>query len=283
MKYYLQAIANDDATVQPVRHTTVDQDDMEVVKYYLQAIANDDGQGNNEILASLNELAERGDAEVQFILGGMYENGAGVRQDKGEAIRWYQKAAEQGHIEALKNLNELAGRGDAEVQFILGGMYENGIGVRQDKGEAIRWYQKAAEQGHIEALKNLNELAGRGDAEVQFILGGMYENGIGVRQDKDEAVKWYQKAVEQGHVDAQYKLGDMYRSGRGVRQDKGEAVKWYGKAAEKGHDEALKALSRLAKEGHDEALKALSWLAEAGHDEALEKLSWLGQTKLHEG
>ena len=64
-------------------------------------------------------------------------------------------------------------------------MYDNGQGVTQNDGKAVKWYQKAADQG----------LAGG-----QFLLGTMYANGQGVTQDDGEAVKWYQKAVDQGHV-----------------------------------------------------------------------------------
>jgi TPR repeat protein len=34
-------------------------------------------------------------------------------------------------------------------------MYETGLGVKADKYEAIRWYFKAAEQGHKEAKARL--------------------------------------------------------------------------------------------------------------------------------
>ncbi|WP_305801890.1 tetratricopeptide repeat protein, partial [Thiolapillus sp.] len=77
----------------------------------------------------------------------------------------------------------------------LGLMYANGRGVRQDFKEAVKWYQKAAEQGLPKAQVN---------------LGLMYGEGQGVRQDFKEAVKWYRKAAEQGLTEAQIILGGMY-------------------------------------------------------------------------
>ena len=62
----------------------------------------------------------------------------------------------------------------------------------------------------------------------------MYENGIGVKKDNDEAVKWYREAAEQGHADAQYNLGYMYEKGLGVKKDKAEAEKWFRKARGQG-------------------------------------------------
>ena len=47
-------------------------------------------------------------------------------------------------------------------------LYDNGQGVPQDYAEAVRWYRKAAEQGHSDA---------------QFSLGSAYAEGKGVPQD----------------------------------------------------------------------------------------------------
>ena len=52
----------------------------------------------------------------------------------------------------------------------------------------MKWYTKAAEQGH---------------ASAQYNLGVMYDTGKGALQDYKEAVKWYTKAAEQGHANAQ--------------------------------------------------------------------------------
>ncbi len=70
-------------------------------------------------------LAEQGDAEAQYNLGGMYAEGRGVAQDYGEATKWFRKAAEQGH---------------AEAQYNLGGMYFRGRGVPRDFVLAHMWF-----------------------------------------------------------------------------------------------------------------------------------------------
>ena len=104
-------------------------------------------------------------------------------------------------------------------------MYEGGEGVTQDYKEAVKWYRKAAEQGH---------------ANVQLYLGTMYENGEGVDQDFKEAVKWYRKAAEQGHAEAQLYLGTMYEDGNGVTKDYVQAHKWFNTAAANGDKEGAK-------------------------------------------
>lgn len=96
--------------------------------------------------------------------------------------------------------------------------------------DAVRWYRKAAEQGH---------------AQAQNELSYCYDEGHGVKEDSVEAVKWYQKAVSQNNVDAYYNLVLNYLHGTGVTMDLKEAKKWFQKAADQGDEDAKKALARL--------------------------------------
>ena len=66
--------------------------------------------GSGDFAAALHAvrpLAEQGDADAQYFLGKLYENGRGVRQNYAEAAKWYRKAAEQSHAEAKKRLTKL--------------------------------------------------------------------------------------------------------------------------------------------------------------------------------
>ena len=75
--------------------------------------------------------------------------------------------------------------------FERGQMYYYGDGVEANTEEALKWYHKAAEKGHLNA---------------QFLLGRIYHNGddgLGVDKDEKEALKWYRKAAEQEHSIAQ--------------------------------------------------------------------------------
>jgi TPR repeat protein len=71
-------------------------------------------------------------------------------------------------------------------------MLDEGDGVEEDKAEALRYFQLAAEQG---------------DADAQFNLGLMYELGEGVAQNQAEAARLYRLASDQGHCDSQVNLG----------------------------------------------------------------------------
>ena len=155
------------------------------------------------------------DAEVQFEKGDDYYWGRGVAQSYIEAVKWYRKAADQGH---------------AGAQYSLGVCYHNGEGVAQSYAEAVKWYRKAADQGF---------------APAQYNLGVCYHNGEGVAQSYIEAVKWYRKAADQDHAEAQFWLGDCYEKGQGIARSYIEALAWYQKSANQGYEEAQRALARL--------------------------------------
>src|SRR5664279_4099972 len=122
---------------------------------------------------------------------------------------WYLLGQESGLVKAIREA-QLA---DPVSEYVLGVSYQLGTDdVARDYGEALRWFRKAAEQGH---------------AGAQSRLGDMYSIGRGVRQDYAEALRWYRKAAEQGDVGAEIWLGFMYLKGRGTRQDYDEAARWY--------------------------------------------------------
>jgi TPR repeat protein len=50
---------------------------------------------------------------------------------------------------------KLANLGSATAQYALGVMYANGQGAPQDDKQAVKWYQKATEQGYAAAQYNL--------------------------------------------------------------------------------------------------------------------------------
>jgi TPR repeat protein len=129
-------------------------------------------QPPNDLEKSTGREAGQGDAQAQFNLGLMYDNGRGVTKDYTEAVKWYRKAAAQGN---------------ADAQFNLGTMYSNGEGVPQDYAEAVKWYLKAAIQGNPDA---------------QFNLGLMYVKERGVPADYAQAYAWLDVAAAQGEKNA---------------------------------------------------------------------------------
>jgi len=80
-------------------------------------------------------------------------------------------------------------------------------------------------------LLALKELAKRGDATAQFVIGWIYYFGEGVSQDYTKAFQWFSKAAKRNHSIAQTFLGSMYKKGRGVDIDCVQADFWFNVAA----------------------------------------------------
>ena len=83
-------------------------------------------------------------------------------------------------------------------------MYHDGIGVKPNYYDAMKWFRRAADYG---------------SARAQHSLGLMYSNGEGVPQNYQEAMYWYHKAAVQGHIRSINNLGVMYLNGNGVPQN----------------------------------------------------------------
>jgi TPR repeat protein len=82
--------------------------------------------------------------------------------------------------------------------------------------------------------QHLIKAAERGDAEAQFNLGIMYENGLldsryVAEGSRPEAERWFLAAAEQGLARAQVKVAEMYA---GEADSSVQACEWYLLAAQ---------------------------------------------------
>jgi TPR repeat protein len=109
---------------------------------------------------------------------------------------------------------------DAEAQFELGMRLAWGLdGTEKDQRAALKWFHKAAAQGHPRA---------------QTQLGMAYKEGRGIDRDMNESIKWMRKGAEQRNAKAQFELGVAYRDGKGVPQDRVLALMWLLLSQQKG-------------------------------------------------
>ena len=104
---------------------------------------------------------------------------------------------------------------DPAAQYRLGGQYESA----ESCYTAVNWYRKSADQGY---------------APAQRAIAYMYEQGMGVHQDMNEAYAWYRKAADGGDAEGEYKTGWSLDvdSGDVDSTAMATAVEWYRKAAE---------------------------------------------------
>ena len=129
----------------------------------------------------------------------------------------------------------------------LGELYEAG----SDKSEAVKWYQKAARQG---------------DLEAQYRLAGCYRDGTGVKMNPSAAFTLYLKTAKQGYLDSLDQVGQCYLFGTGVEKDLVAARNWLEMAATKGHVLAMIHMARLCLEETPNSKACGSALTEAGRE-----------------
>jgi len=127
---------------------------------------------------------------------------------------------------AFTLLSPLADAGVARAQLRMGVMYYLGRGAPKSQVDAEIWINKA--------LPAVRDNAAKGRAWAQADLGSLYEDGLVVEQNDEEAVRWYRLAAEQGYAGAQTNLGVMYANGKGVEPDLDQAIKWLRRAAAQG-------------------------------------------------
>jgi len=210
---------------------------------------------------SLDELkmkARNGDNYAKAYLSSLYNVGCrGLPKNK--------KAAGLGFREIKEWVEEKAREKVPHGQYLLGIMYEGGLGVQRNPETAMQYYGLAAEQGH---------------AGAQFSLAGMYAQGqtrLNQIESNEKAVEYYTHAAEQEHPGAQFKLGVLYEQGRpGLTKEDSDAkaAEYYTLAAEQGHPDAQFNLGVMYEEGrgglsqHESNVKAVQYYtlaAEQGH------------------
>lgn len=133
----------------------------------------------------LKPAAERGDIPAQYSLGYLYEKGAGVKQNFQQSTYWYTQAANHDHMEASFRLSILY-------------LHPNNKKLR-DPNKALRWLEKAAEKGHLQA---------------QYTIGKRYHEGNGINKNTKLGLQWLEAAKEAGHLEAENYLAKIGREAK---------------------------------------------------------------------
>lgn len=244
---------------------------------------------NNPLLGTklLQQAAEKGNMYAQFLLGVQYMDGTGMEEgwDWGEANKWFQKAAAQGHIDANVWTYDL--------QLSFGGLKE------ENAKEAVKWFKKAVEQDSVYvnmACGGLGKCYMQGlgveqdfkkaalylkravvdeepDADILYYLGWCYYYGEGIAQDYAEAVRCLQLAYNQEYMGAEILLGMCYQFGQGVNKDSEKAVEMYRKGVKWYDGEALYLLGCCyaagdgVKRNYEEAARLIQEAIDFGYED----------------
>ena len=187
---------------------------------------------------ALESAAKGGSAEARLALAQRLENGIGMPADFGRAEILVRQAAESGHAKS----QFLMGQVEAEDAFSPGGFSIGNPRVAEE------WWEKAAAQGHVQAM-------------VQ--LGQLYRYGK-LGWDHPKAAAWYLKAAKMGDVVAMREYGEIYADDHDdLEHDYVLAETWLRKAADRGDSQAMLSLGHVLRNLPGRERAALAWIRRA--------------------
>lgn len=161
------------------------------------------------------KACELGDPDGKFNYANMYHWGWYVEQDYELAGRYFRELAEKDYIAAF---------------FYMGLYLQNGLGVKKDEKEAVKWFERGEQCG---------------DPYSTTMLGRSYCLGLGVEKDEKKGLEYYLKAAERGDVLAFANIGYAYEYGQGTDKDPELALKYYLQGAVLGEEHCIEAIKRI--------------------------------------
>jgi hypothetical protein len=132
------------------------------------------------------------------------------------------------HAEATAIWRNLAEKGDADAAFNLGQAFRLGRGVPADSAQAKRWFEAAANKGHVDAQVSLGLL--------------LFDSG-----ERPIAMSWLRKAALTGEPRALLVVGTALFNGDGMKQDPVLGYAYVSRAAAQGLDPAKSTLAEMDK------------------------------------
>src|ERR1700722_2246259 len=142
---------------------------------------------------------------------------------------------ERGDPRAAFALFSLAARANIpEAEFRVGRCYLEGSGVPPSRADGVRWVERAAEKGYVEAQALLATLCLHGMAPGFADAGagaGLFSGQTVAEPDYLSAAKWARRAAEAGSADGQAVLGFILTAGPETLRDLEEGNRWYEKSA----------------------------------------------------
>lgn len=203
-----------------------------------------DALDEQEIVAALEALAERGDDSALEVLGEIYNFGLfDIARDARRGCDYFDRVDGR-RADALHNLATC---------------YFNGDGRPQDFAKARELYVAAAEAGFAmsfcaygnmlvrgeggpvdaaEGIRLCRMTAVAGDADAQTDYGTYLLKGQGIERDPVTARFMLEQAALQEQRNAAYLLGQIHTRGDGTPVDHIAASEWFEKAYEWGREEA---------------------------------------------
>jgi TPR repeat protein len=255
------------------------------------------------IYGGIRTLAEKRDAEAEFILATILRHGIFLAGGYSKAtpevreaeVYWLRDSAQRGYLPArmmfgarcalaaAKEFDEVC-RDNLES---LARIFDD-LGPHDQYSVAIAYLFDGPLRNPNRAVTCLEIAAARGSCNAQLELGDLFYEGSKVPKDYAKAAQWYRKYVESAKITlasfysirrASERLGYLYSAGLGVPTNDQEATRWFLRAADMGSAYAQRSLAYRYKAGNgvskDDGLAA-TWFRRAAEQGDVESQYMLG-------
>ena len=120
----------------------------------------------------------------------------------------------------------------------------------------LSWLKKEKNQNnYLKAATWFKLAAVQGFKEAQYSLGVLYDTGVGLEKDENQAFLWYHAAANLHHPMAQFNIANFYLERENGKDDFENALRWFELASKNGVDEAAHNVSILSIEDKYSELK----------------------------
>ncbi|MBQ5754332.1 MAG: SEL1-like repeat protein, partial [Oscillospiraceae bacterium] len=224
-------------------------------------------------LKYLEKAAQNGHPQAAALLAECLDRGTCGETDPQKALFWYEKAARAKDPHAMGEYGRLLA---AQARKRL----------READAEPMPYFQRSGREEacrlYREGMDWLEKGAAAGSVEAMYQQGWQHQLGFMPLQagSDADALTWYRKAVEKGHGGAMRRIGDLcHYGGGGLAKDPHAALDWYIKATQAGHAPAFSSAGDLYsvtfRELPNHNALALEWYrkgAEAGDSTSMLRL-----------
>ena len=169
-------------------------------------------KSGEEVLTRVRKRIERNDPIGMVLMSSYYQKGQhGLLVDEAKCVELMRQSADLGYPPA---------------QYQLGCFYRIGeMGLEQNDEEALKCWEKAAENGHIVALHNLGSEAAKSGDDVAAMRHLRLSASGGMRKSMSNLIQGFERGLL-NHADLAETLQAMYRSTSEMRsQDRDQYIK----------------------------------------------------------
>ncbi len=220
------------------------EDAFKPIKYYVEE--NLLNEGNLKLALNIIKTRALNTIEYSIFLADYYHHKINNKED---AFKWLNNSLRLGadvneimaeyiiskdgnahkyytDLEGATLLKKAADNGSLSAANKIAGMFDNGIIVPKNHGQARHYYEAAIELDDLDSL---------------FRLAYFYEYGIGGNKDLQSAIETYKKLIGTHHEpEAHYRLSKIYSSDKKEFQHNNiDSITHLIKAAEMGHHDAI--------------------------------------------